>query len=603
MNNKAILIILLFLGILLIYKEHKTQKGFPLPEDRCMFCHKDVSDPDASHPVSAFGCQSCHLGNPFSLDKERGHLTMVKNPGDLSVVDKTCGKPDCHPEVVIRVKNSVMATNRGIIKVLRYHWEGVEKNDIDLKTLMVSGEKKTLSVDLYTKLCAGCHLWKKRSSMGGEVARRGGGCSGCHVPVQVRAQTHGGGHFKHPKITTRIPSETCTRCHNRSARIGLSYFGKFESEGYGTPYEGNELNNRRLSGGRLYINLPADVHHNKAKMECIDCHTEKGVMGDGKRYDSLKDQVDITCEACHKPDFREIKGGLAEKLVFLNKRVPRIINKEVAISTKGSPLYNLQKVGEAVFFYRKMDGKAIEMKIPAREEIYHRMTGHERLSCQACHSSWIPQCYGCHYTYRQDQRQVDWLSKRESSGSWRELRSYLRFSKPTLGINSKNKVALFSPCQIYVSQFDEEGRHLPKESLKIFTMTSFDPHTTQKESRSCLDCHGDAKSLGLGEGILHKQGGNWRFRPTYDAWRSSLGIHFPLDAFVTVDGKPLQATSRKGARPFNQEELKRIMALNSCLPCHSEYKDKVYFNFDESIKRFQTEKDLPCWELIGKYAP
>jgi len=142
MNNKAILIILLFLGILLIYKEHKTQKGLPLPEDRCMFCHKDVSDPDASHPVSAFGCQSCHLGNPFSLDKERGHLTMVKNPGDLSVVDKTCGKPDCHPEVVIRVKNSVMATNRGIIKVLRYHWEGVEKNDIDLKTLMVSGTRR-----------------------------------------------------------------------------------------------------------------------------------------------------------------------------------------------------------------------------------------------------------------------------------------------------------------------------------------------------------------------------------------------------------------------------------------------------------------------------
>jgi hypothetical protein len=40
----------------------------------------------------------------------------------------------------------------------------------------------------------------------------------------------------HARYTTRIPTANCLKCHNRSNRIGLSYEGIFESEGYGTPY-------------------------------------------------------------------------------------------------------------------------------------------------------------------------------------------------------------------------------------------------------------------------------------------------------------------------------------------------------------------------------
>jgi hypothetical protein len=603
MNSRpGLIIFLLFLTILLIYKEHRMEKQFPLPKERCIFCHKDVSDPDTSHPISAFGCYSCHLGNPFSLNKERGHLTMVKNPSDLSVGHNTCGKADCHPEIVNRVKNSIMATNKGIIKILQNHWEGIEETDRDVETLMASDDTKELSMDLYKKMCASCHLWKERKDLPGEIGARGGGCSDCHILEQGEARQSDIKHFKHPQMTTRIPSENCIKCHNRSARIGLSYFGQFESEGYGTPYEGRGLNQRRLSGQRFYINLPADIHYAKAKMECIDCHTATGVMGDGNRYDLMKDQLDITCEACHRPGFIEVKEreGLAERLALLNKKVPTALNKEVAMSKKKSPLYNLQKTGGHIYFYRKMDGEAIEMDIPAEEKAYHHMPGHERLTCQACHSLWMPQCYGCHYTYRRDLNQGDWLTRKISSGRWEEFRSYLRFSRPTLGINSANQIAPFSPCQVYVSQFDEKGDYLRGDSLKILSMSSFDPHTTQMASRSCLDCHGDPKSLGFGEGILYRREGGWRFRPTYDAWESSLDIQFPLDAFVSVDGVPLQGTSRKGARPFNREELKGIMAVNVCLPCHDKYQDKIYLDFKEGMNRFQTESYLPCWKIIRK---
>lgn len=606
--KRILILIILGLTTVLIYQENRRSKILPLPTEGCLSCHKSVSDPDTSHPISAFGCYSCHMGNPYSFDKERGHLTMVKNPGDLSVVGSTCGQAKCHPDIVSRVKKSIMATNRGIIKTLEYRWEKIENSNKDVEYLMAKENAGGLAIDQYRKMCGGCHLWKKRGDRQGEIGKRGGGCSDCHIIDKDRKEPIDVTKFQHPEITTRIPSENCVKCHNRSARIGLSYFGKFESEGYGTPFDGRGLNQRRLSGGRFYLNLPADIHYTKAGMTCIDCHTETGVMGDGTRHEYMEGQVDITCQSCHNPLFTSVKeageaGDLAVKLAFLNKKIDIPQKAKVGMSKKGKPMYNLQKRGDQIVFYRKKDGAPIELKIFSEKKPHHSMAGHERLSCQSCHSAWIPQCYGCHITYRKDLVQKDWLSGEKTPGQFRESRSYIRFSKPTLGINASGMVAPFSPCQVFVSVFDRKGDYVHEESLNTLTMTSFDPHTTQKGSRSCHDCHGDPKSLGFGEGILYKKEKEWRFRPTYDAQSSGMGIDFPLDAFVDINGKPAQLTSRKGARPFNQEEIGKILDVDGCFPCHVRYEDKIYKDFKQSRRRFETEKDLPCWETARRYTP
>ncbi|MCP4665033.1 MAG: hypothetical protein GY849_01600, partial [Deltaproteobacteria bacterium] len=359
------------------------------------------------------------------------------------------------------------------------------------------------------------------------------------------------------------------------------------------------------SGGRFYINLPADIHFVKAGMTCIDCHTEAGVMGDGKKYETLKGQLDITCQSCHNPRFVSVrdKESLAVRLAFLNKKIPDPHGTRVGLSKKGNPLYNLQTRGDKIMFYRKIDGKPIELKIPHAQKAYHRLPGHERLGCQSCHSAWMPQCYGCHITYRKDLFQKDWLSGKKTAGQFRESRSYIRFSKPALGIDASGMVAPFSPCQVFVSPFDGEGSMSPEKSFSILTMTSFDPHTTQKGSRGCRDCHGHPKSLGFGEGILYRKGRTWQFRPSYDARASGMGMDFPLDAFVDTRGAPLQSTAHPGEGPFNRDALEKILAVDVCLPCHDDYEDKIYRDFGLSNKRFKTEKDLPCSELARKYAP
>jgi len=585
----------------LVLKENRVKRpGEPLREG-CLFCHAKFKDPDPSHPISAFGCATCHLGNSYSLDKERAHFTVVRNPGDLRIVGTTCGKTGCHAEIVTRVKNSVMATNRGILKTLQLKWPPLLADDrqagLGVRDLMVTEHHQdSLAIGLYRKMCAGCHLWKKRGDREGEIGRRGGGCSDCHVLDEEKGQATGKEVSVHPAITTRIPSRNCVKCHNRSARIGLSYFGRFESARYGTPYVGKGLDRRRLSGRRFFLQLASDVHFKKAGMECIDCHTATGLMGDGRQYDEMEDQVDITCKACHGPGFSNqmASGSLANKLLFLNKRVPKIHGGLIATSKKGTPLYNLQRCGNKVVFYRKIDGKAIRMDVSLFDRPYHRLPGHERLSCQACHSKWMPQCYGCHLSYRRSYNQRDWISKKESPGRWKETRSFLRFSKPALGLKDRSSIYPISPCQVFVSVFGDKDRYQAKRSFKILTMSAFDPHTTSKGSRGCIECHGDPKVLGLGEGILNHTRGKMVFRPTCDSKSSFLSIPFALDSYVDLSGKALQASSRKESRPFNHHEIKEILSVNVCLGCHTRYEDRIYKDFDKSKRRFQTEPGLPC---------
>ncbi len=279
---------LFILAGILIVQENRIKRPDGLSEERCLFCHKEMSDSDRSHPASAFGCSACHLGNPYSLDERRAHATLIRNPGDLRVVEKTCGRTGCHGEIVGRVKKSLMATNRGILKIVQEEWKiGQRGPFFPVKPLGVGdlygrSPPRSVPIDLYRKMCGGCHLWKEKEGLKGEVGKRGGGCSDCHVVDEEKRKDPKERLVHHPKMTTRIPAENCVNCHNRSARIGLSYFGKFESAGYGTPYEADGLSSRRLSGGRFYLDLQADVHFERGKMVCIDFQTATGLMGDGQ---------------------------------------------------------------------------------------------------------------------------------------------------------------------------------------------------------------------------------------------------------------------------------------------------------------------------------
>lgn len=540
--------------------------------DQCMTCHSDYGSIDASHPTEIFGCASCHGGNAFANDKEIAHQAIVKNPSRLEHADKYCAS--CHADIISRVKMSLMESQHGIQEVLKEQW-GHKSVGLD----PVRGEE--LAQNHFEKACASCHINQDEEIFNPKYAK-GGGCADCHRVGQKEVSK------THPAFSTQISSDNCLKCHNRSNRIGLSYFGKFESEGYGTPYHDGNFTNR-LDDQRFYYELPADVHHQSAGLDCIDCHTEVGVMGDGKAHKNMEEAVDIACTDCHKPIFKELlPNSLAQTLLDLNKNVPNAPKKIAFSAKKNTPIYNLQSDDNNLTLYRKRDGKDFNISMMS-DNAYHTSAIHERLDCSACHAQWIPSCYGCHEVYFEEGKQFNWTTKQMSDGAWLELRSFLRFETPSLGVGYNEKIMPFAPgCQIIGSIFEDKK----VEQFHAMAMAGWEPHTTGK-ARECVDCHFSPASLGLGRGNFDLKDGKILFEPFYDSIKSGMPFSYPIDGFVSKEGKQFQTTSREKARSFNSDELHTIVNAYECILCHRSYDDPIYKDF--ALSKEQFSKGLtPC---------
>ena len=575
-KNHQTIFILFFIFLLiayLVYRETKITRPDQVifttagHAEMCLYCHvRETLDP--AHDAAVIGCSPCHLGNGLALNKKEAHLGMVLNPGDLRVAEKTCCASGCHPDDIHKVNNSLLSTNRGILATLLYYWGEAETQhgDYSVKQLMDSGEN-SLALDYYRKLCGTCHLWKRKNDLPGYdpfFNEKGGGCTACHHVMPKGKRTDLGEvdpaapHVAplkklHPLIIKKVPEENCVRCHNRSGRIGLSYAGKFEAEGYGTPYEEGESSSQQLPGNRFYLEIAEDVHHEKG-MVCIDCHTRDEIMGDGNNYAHYEDQLEISCEACHSAN-----PGLTRK-----DRV----------------MVNISREGEKNILTGKIDEKKRPLNLPNKEACGY--SGHQRVTCEACHSTWVPQCYGCHVQKDDSGQQLDKLTLLETMGEWSEGRSYIRYEKPMLAVWGPEIVIVTPGCQDVVNLIDEDGR--VNKYFNRFTMAAINPHTTQRKGRTCVECHASSKTVGLGEGTIYSRDGKWFFNPVDRGVETLGGRTVSLDAFVSLEGEPLQHASRPELRPFNKEELLKILRVGLCVECHVDYSDPAYRDYGPETK-------------------
>lgn len=555
MSNRLIILGLLVVVLILVIRENMTKRPTELhvttagAVELCLECHK-TETLDAAHAPQVIGCSPCHLGDALAADKKTAHKGIVKNPGDLRLITRTCGVEGCHSRDVKKVKNALMATNRGILSTMRYYWgeAPTQNSDLTVEKLLETGED-SLTIDYFRKLCGTCHLWKQKGDLPGFFGEKGGGCTACHSVPPPGAKAGPDGKKPHPLIIKKVPVDNCVRCHNRSGRIGLSYTGKFESEGYGTPYEHGGLSSKRLPGDRFYLQLSPDVHYEKG-MACIDCHTRNEIMGDGNEYPHYEDQLEITCASCHT----EEKPGKTRK----NNELNNVVAEEGGFTLVG-----------------KLDGKKHPLDPPKKGEC--DFPGHRRLTCEACHSAWVPQCFGCHVVRDLSDTDLDKLTLQQTPGWWREGRSYIRYEKPMLAVWADEIVVATPGCQDIVTLLDKNGE--PERQFNSLTMAALNPHTTRKQSRTCADCHTEPKTVGLGEGTLSQQNGDLHFTPLDQGVRTAIDTTPALDAYVDINGKPLQKSARLDLRPFNREELRRILRVGLCLPCHNTYTDLAYRDY------------------------
>jgi hypothetical protein len=524
---------------------------------KCVLCHAGIEE---MHPKPPVGCVECHGGDGAADTKEAAHpavrffppndervtaagfdpvLLRFRNPMDLRVVKDTCGT--CHVDEVDRVLLSLHGTTTGHLGDGLYE-NGVVKERHPrvsvfpatdprfdaaaappgaVRTVQRVGGFKSASdprsvsthfSDLPRKACMHCHLWSRgravRGRLGMDGDYRGEGCAACHVRYEDDGITRSGdasisrveaGHPSAHRIEKVPPAETCTRCHNGDASIGLSFRGLAQPvPGMPQSPDAAGFSRKRLNGV-FYLQDPAvdpaDVHYLKG-MRCADCHTGHDTMGDGRLYVRMEDAVEIRCVSCH---------GTPAKAT-------------AALTDRGRPVRGLETRRDGVWLKRPGDGQMRRVK-QARDVVDPRspdfnpraamaMTSdHERLECFACHTGWTPNFFGFHFDRNEGFTQLDLLEGERTVGRvTTQEKVFATFKHFALGWDSRG---LLAPYMVGFSTMATvhaaDGTLLLDQEMPVtgaglsgMTMIHHQPHATTPRARTCVECHRAPAAWGFG---------------------------------------------------------------------------------------------------------
>ena len=268
-----------------------------------------------------------------------------------------------------------------------------------------------------------------------------------------------------------------------------------------------------------------DIHLEKG-MQCVDCHFQQDVHGNGKLYAEPRAAIELDCTDCHGTAGKRATlvtsgpaaadGGThldALRTPWNSRRFEWRDNKlyqrsmveperewEVVQTldtiTPSNPHYSEKSRWAKTV---RLDGKTWGA-LPADEsELAH---ANSRMTCYACHTSWTPNCFGCHLSMTANQR----MPMLHNEGlTTRNYTSYnfqvLRDDGFMLGVDGTvtgHRVApARSSCAIVVSSQNQNREWLyymqqtvSAEGLSGTAFSTFVPHTVRaKETKVCDDCH------------------------------------------------------------------------------------------------------------------
>jgi hypothetical protein len=539
--------------------------------------------------------------------------------------------------------------------------------------------------------CQRCHIGVRGRKGRGDW--RGMGCSACHIPYGNEGLYEGNdptinkkehGHLLvHEMQATRdakvhvpttgvtfsgIHPETCNSCHNRGKRIGPSYMGMMEAP-YGSPLmPGGKAQSK--THGKRYQHLKSDIHF-RAGMTCQDCHTSIDMHGDGTLFGTTLGQVEIECSDCHGTTRKfpwELKIGYGEDNLAVNApKGPRGLAKKLPgwmqqgtvydvqggylLSTRGNPLGNVVKKKDSnTVIAHLANGKDLVVPVLKTLEVKKKLTKDgqvamfavkehmQKLECYACHSSWAPQCYGCHVKvdYRKGKTKTDWIASgsthfkngetsesvlgtkgKRQIGKASETRSYTEWENPILGINGEGLVTPIIPgCQVTYTVIGPNGKtlilnkqarvHDNGQIVDAIDMSPVQPHTTTLHARTCESCHSSQKALGYGkkDGLVNQDKntkvdlqdlatGKFASSHTTVQMQAIPGMNFSWSQVVTRDGKQLANVGSHwpASRPLDQDMRVKMERTGVCMGCHQNMTNKELWKKANTHPGILTDKD------------
>jgi hypothetical protein len=363
---------------------------------------------------------------------------------------------------------------------------------------------------------------------------------------------------------------------------------------------GSKAKYQQLPDGRVFEFVKADIHHEKG-LSCIDCHNSTELMGDGKIYSHKEEGVRVQCADCHPLD-QAVNGILLRstdketQLTSWLRGYQPGENKMVITEKGGIPLLNtmISEDGDV-----RLETKLTKRRFTSKKQSQActEGTAHSRLSCEACHTSWAPQCIGCHNSYEKDAAGFDLLKKKSVRGTWVELAGKTFAEVPTLGVDhQKNRIVTFVPGMILTIDKGSYTGHQETLFHRLYAPAA--SHTTRREARTCKSCHNDPLAIGLGRGLLnYTHDGHWIFEPRFE---TNPHDGLPEDAWTGfLQNRTGNSSTRVGMRPFDKTEQQKILTAGACLTCHeptSAVMKQSLSEFKKLLKNRSVYCTLPKWD-------
>lgn len=588
----------LLLPALLLLACAGCSSGTPEQQEQCLSCHRGIEHTSPHHS----GCVSCHGGNPKARTKNEAHSGIygLANRSWPGRWEQGCG--GCHRYHLERMQSSQMYTAAGMIAQTQATWEGerpgvrygsreAELYDAGGKALdqQAVADLDNLSGELYRKFCSRCHVARHQDPANG--AGNPAGCAACHFPYGRGGIYRG----NDPTMRGRSPAgethamhalpslQSCAQCHHRSGRTALSYQGLLDGNNGMVPTGNGRPGPVTGSDQRSFTAIAPDIHY-QAGMDCIDCHTSRETMGDGYAAADMHGQLEVACEDCHgsgdrPPRYRAIVRENEEPVrESRSYRLPMRPGMEPVLTSKGRPFANVFHADGNVLVQVKRTGRVLRSTVITGTP-EHTVAGHGRLACTACHSRTVVQCYGCHTQYDKREYQFDAIKGAATRGSFSETEDYRTLYPFPLALNRQGRISPVTPgCQTFVTVVEEDGTLSKDGAVALYKgkrqlrFAPFFGHNTGKKAVGCGECHANPAFLGFGQHVVEGRS----IRGTLICERSDSK---PLDGFLTMDEGRVRAYSaitRENARPLNQEEVRRTLAVNTCLVCHSAANDPIY---------------------------
>ena len=269
----------------------------------------------------------------------------------------------------------------------------------------------------------------------------------------------------------------------------------------------------------------ADIHLEKG-MHCIDCHFEQDSHGTGKLYAEPRAAVELDCTDCHgtieKPAslissgpaspaggthfdalrtpwntrrFEYRDGKLFQRSMIDPDKEWEVVQVLDTI-TPGNIHYSEKSRWAKTI---RTDGKTWGDLPVDSTQLAH---ANSRMTCYACHTSWTPNCFGCHLAMMANQRRPMLHNEGLLTRNWTAYDfQVLRDDGFMLGVDGTvtgHRVApVRSSCAILVSSQNQNRdwiyytqQTVSAEGLSGTAFSTFVPHTVRgKETKACDDCH------------------------------------------------------------------------------------------------------------------